>query len=67
MFLVPRFYSTVTDPLVHRGRHFGRTVFAFANARSLIMNGLERMADEDAPDLVSLSTKYELSLMVVYY
>ncbi|RDB22918.1 hypothetical protein Hypma_009847 [Hypsizygus marmoreus] len=34
-----------SDPLVHRGRHFGRTVFAFCNVKSLISNGLIRMAE----------------------
>ena len=28
------------DPLVHHGRHFGRTVFAFANVHALILAGL---------------------------
>ncbi|KAJ2932986.1 hypothetical protein H1R20_g4135, partial [Candolleomyces eurysporus] len=29
-----------SDPLVHHGRHFGRTVHAFANIHSLILAGL---------------------------
>ena len=33
--------SGVQDPLVHRGRHFGRTVHAFANLQNLILNRLE--------------------------
>ncbi|KAJ3534367.1 hypothetical protein NMY22_g6959 [Coprinellus aureogranulatus] len=36
-----------TDPLVHHGRHFGRTVFAFANMHALLISGLG--ADEDSP------------------
>ncbi|KAJ3549152.1 hypothetical protein NMY22_g988 [Coprinellus aureogranulatus] len=36
-----------TDPLIHHGRHFGRSVFAFANIHALIISGLS--ADEDSP------------------
>ncbi|KAJ3518195.1 hypothetical protein NMY22_g13809 [Coprinellus aureogranulatus] len=36
-----------TDPLVHHGRHFGRTVYAFANVHALIVYGLA--AEEDTP------------------
>ncbi|KAF6756910.1 hypothetical protein DFP72DRAFT_846283 [Ephemerocybe angulata] len=36
-----------TDPLVHHGRHFGRTVFAFANIHALLVAGIN--ADEDKP------------------
>ncbi|KAJ3535197.1 hypothetical protein NMY22_g6599 [Coprinellus aureogranulatus] len=36
-----------TDPLVHHGRHFGRTVYAFANMHALIVAGLA--ADEESP------------------
>ncbi|KAJ3530304.1 hypothetical protein NMY22_g8629 [Coprinellus aureogranulatus] len=36
-----------TDPLVHHGRHFGRTVYAFANMHALLVSGLA--ADEDSP------------------
>jgi hypothetical protein len=44
--------SSTTDPLVHHGRHFGRTVYAFVNVYALIINGLAAEAedDEDAPD-----------------
>ena len=42
-----------TDPLVHHGRHFGRTIHALCNVRALITSGLLRMVelagcDEDA-------------------
>lgn len=56
--------STTTDPLVHRGRHFGRAVYAFANVKSLIMNGLERMVDGDTVDPISLSAKYVFGVVV---
>ncbi|KAJ3531698.1 hypothetical protein NMY22_g8043 [Coprinellus aureogranulatus] len=39
--------SLSTDPLVHHGRHFGRTVYAFANVHALLVAGLA--ADEDSP------------------
>ena len=32
--------SRGSDPLVHHGRHFGRTVHAMCNVRALIGNGL---------------------------
>lgn len=35
--------STVTDPIVHAGRHFGRTVNAVIPTRTLVTNGLRRM------------------------
>ncbi|RXW13844.1 hypothetical protein EST38_g12010 [Candolleomyces aberdarensis] len=34
-----------SDPLVHHGRHFGRTVYAFANIRSLLQIGIEASSD----------------------
>jgi hypothetical protein len=39
--------SHVPDPLVHRGRHFGRVTYAFCNVSVLISNGLLRMGDRD--------------------
>lgn len=50
--------SAASDPLVHHGRHFGRTVFAFANVKSLIVNGLDRMANQDTGVTESFSDKY---------
>ncbi|TEB29041.1 hypothetical protein FA13DRAFT_1632636, partial [Coprinellus micaceus] len=38
-----------TDPLIHHGRHFGRSVYAFANVHALLLAGIN--ADEDvAPE-----------------
>jgi hypothetical protein len=34
-----------TDPLVHHGRHFGRTVHALCNVSSLLSNGVLRMGE----------------------
>ncbi|KAJ3538827.1 hypothetical protein NMY22_g5004 [Coprinellus aureogranulatus] len=39
--------NLLTDPLVHHGRHFGRSVYAFANMHALLVAGLS--ADEDSP------------------
>ena len=39
--------SAVTDPLVHRGRHFGRVAYAFCSIKVLVTNGLLRMANDD--------------------
>ncbi|KAJ3505635.1 hypothetical protein NMY22_g17512 [Coprinellus aureogranulatus] len=36
-----------TDPLVHYGRHFGRTVRAFCRVHSLLTNGVNRMLQID--------------------
>lgn len=32
--------SCLTDPLVHHGRHFGRTVHALCNFQALLTNGV---------------------------
>lgn len=40
-----------TDPLVHHGRHFGRTVHAMTNVSALVNNALARLVElEDNPD-----------------
>ncbi|KAJ3524297.1 hypothetical protein NMY22_g11059 [Coprinellus aureogranulatus] len=36
-----------TDPLIHHGRHFGRTIYAFANVHALLLAGINQ--DDDAP------------------
>jgi len=53
---LPYICSTSQDPLVHHGRHFGRTVHAFCNVQMLIANGLQFMYDE--PDDESLTIAY---------
>ncbi|KAH6903657.1 hypothetical protein BKA70DRAFT_1110650, partial [Coprinopsis sp. MPI-PUGE-AT-0042] len=40
--LGPRKRPCRTDPLVHHGRHFGRTIQAFCRVQTLIKNGLGR-------------------------
>lgn len=45
------FYSCTTDPLVHHGRHFCRTVHALYNISALLTNGVARMVElADAPE-----------------
>lgn len=61
----PLFLRTAQDPLVHKGRHFGRTIFAFANVKSLIINGLNRLADDVPQD--SLPLKYTTSLIIILF
>jgi hypothetical protein len=48
----------VTDPLVHHGRHFGRTVHALCNVQSLLTNGLLLEAELVDQPLESLSAEY---------
>ena len=39
--------SRAGDPLVHHGRHFGRTVYAMCSVHALITSALARMAEEE--------------------
>lgn len=48
---------TLTDPLVHHGRHFGRITHAFCNVGALITNGLERIAESSENVLEDLPSK----------
>ncbi|KAH6866101.1 hypothetical protein BKA70DRAFT_1244216, partial [Coprinopsis sp. MPI-PUGE-AT-0042] len=50
--LGPRKRGSPTDPLVHHGRHFGRSIYAFVNIYALIINGLaaEQADEDDIPD-----------------
>ncbi|KJA13711.1 hypothetical protein HYPSUDRAFT_208140 [Hypholoma sublateritium FD-334 SS-4] len=43
--LGPRKKPRSTDPLVHHGRHFGRTIHALCNIHALINNGIIRMGE----------------------
>jgi hypothetical protein len=41
----------IADPLVHHGRHFGRTLHAMANVQVLLTNGILRVGElADQPD-----------------
>lgn len=48
-------YSCYTDPLVHHGRHFGRTIFALCNFQALLNNGILRMVELPDRPLETLS------------
>ncbi|KJA21116.1 hypothetical protein HYPSUDRAFT_141196 [Hypholoma sublateritium FD-334 SS-4] len=49
--LGPRKKARSTDPLVHHGRHFGRSIHALCNIQALINNGIVRMGERaDEPD-----------------
>ena len=39
------FGSCISDPLVHHGRHFGRTLHAMTNVQVLLTNGILRMGE----------------------
>ncbi|KIM71880.1 hypothetical protein PILCRDRAFT_16629 [Piloderma croceum F 1598] len=41
--LGPRKKPCGTDPLIHHGRHFGRTLHAFCSVSTLLNNGIERI------------------------
>ena len=54
-------FSRASDPLVHHGRHFGRTVHAMCNIQALLTNGILRMGDDaDIPE-EDLTHEYILS------
>ncbi|KAH7919885.1 hypothetical protein BV22DRAFT_1050765 [Leucogyrophana mollusca] len=47
----PRKKPCHADPLVHHGRHFGRTVHALCNVQALITNGILRLGElADEPE-----------------
>jgi len=47
----PSHTSCVTDPLVHHGRHFGRTIHALSTVHALLTNGLWRIGEHaDQPE-----------------
>lgn len=39
------FWRTQADPLIHHGRHFGRSIFAFANLHALLLAGISSQGD----------------------
>ncbi|RDB25046.1 hypothetical protein Hypma_007811 [Hypsizygus marmoreus] len=41
----PRKKARISDPLVHHGRHFGRTVHALCNVHILIVDGMLRLGE----------------------
>lgn len=54
--------SCKTDPLIHHGRHFGRTVHALTNITALLNNGLLYLSElSEQPD-ETFSHEYVASL-----
>ncbi|RDB26749.1 hypothetical protein Hypma_005379 [Hypsizygus marmoreus] len=58
----PRKKNTLSDPLTHRGRHFGRTVHAFCNIRSLVTNGLAYLVNEPLLEELSAQERREFKV-----
>jgi hypothetical protein len=50
--------SCQTDPLVHYGRHFGRTVHALCNVSALLTNGLLRLGEQAGEPEESFTEEY---------
>jgi len=46
-----------SDPLVHHGRHFGRTVHAMCNVPALVTNGILLMGQDSDVSEESLTTQ----------
>ena len=40
-------FRSIQDPLVHRGRHFGRAVHTFCSIQTLLTNGIIHMGEDD--------------------
>jgi hypothetical protein len=49
--------SSLSDPLVSHGRHFGRTVFALCNYPSLLTNGILRLEQMENTALEDFSAE----------
>ncbi|KAH6884695.1 hypothetical protein BKA70DRAFT_1124678 [Coprinopsis sp. MPI-PUGE-AT-0042] len=49
-----------TDPLVHHGRHFGRTIRAFCRVQTLIKNGISRTLQLEAEGSDGIAENGEL-------
>jgi hypothetical protein len=52
--------SCTSDPLVHHGRHFGRTIHALTNIKALITNGLLRMDELAEQPEEFFTTEFEI-------
>ena len=55
-----------SNPLVHHGRHFGRTVYAMCNVRLLITNGLLRLKESDGGEVSEESLTFEYVFRLIY-
>jgi len=58
--------SCGTDPLVHYGRHFGRTVHALCTVSSILNNGILRMGElQDQPEeMFTLESVFVLFILI---
>lgn len=54
------FNSRTTDPLVHHGRHFGRTIHALCNVHALINNGIVRMGERSEEPDEAFTAQYDV-------
>lgn len=56
--------SRAGDPLIHYGRHFGRTVHAMCNVQVLLAQGVDRLASTEVVAEESLTLEY-ISVILV--
>ena len=56
--------SRAGDPLIHYGRHFGRTVHAMCNVQVLLTQGIDRLASMEVIAEESLTSEYILNFLV---
>lgn len=56
-------FRCISDPLVHHGRHFGRTIQAMCNVEALILNGLVRLGDLSGEPEESFPATYVMPLL----
>lgn len=50
--------SCLSDPLIHHGRHFGRTVHALCSVHSVILNGVLRQGELADEPLESFTSEF---------
>ena len=53
------------DPLIHYGRHFGRTVHSMCNVKSLLTNGMLRMGEADGGEVLEEFLTTESALLLL--
>lgn len=51
-------FSCLPDPLIHHGRHFGRTIHALCSVHSVILNGVLRLGELADEPLESFTSEY---------
>lgn len=54
------FDSRATDPLIHYGRHFGRTIHALCNVHALINNGIIQMGERSEEPEEAFTAQYDI-------